>query len=190
MTEFKAALDGFLRGEQSFEGLLVAFRHTINRSPSTADKQMALLENAYRTGRFPPQLYELFKRQSEELLGGRTKVVGTHEKQTMPVPESAQRIHPEVRQDRQQEEHTRIAKGRRRGSDAPTRIVPDRRAARTPGRPVDNPHATAAQAIISPRVGVGHTLKNRFVLEEIIGRGGMGVVYKAIDLGYQSQATS
>ncbi|MGZ3253423.1 MAG: serine/threonine-protein kinase, partial [Burkholderiaceae bacterium] len=58
--------------------------------------------------------------------------------------------------------------------DAPTNIAPH-----------EPPAASPSTAAVDRMKGVGDTLNGRFVLEECIGFGGMGTVYKALDLRKQ-----
>ncbi|MDN5862442.1 MAG: protein kinase, partial [Salinisphaera sp.] len=80
-------------------------------------------------------------------------------------------------------------------ADAPTRVdprpsegsaqaAPTRVAAATSGRAThsDWSHPERWEQKQSGPVGVGTVLKDRFVLEELVGRGGMGSVYRARDM--------
>jgi serine/threonine protein kinase len=73
---------------------------------------------------------------------------------------------------------------RRGGKDSDTLVHNDPRAHETtateerPSEPEDEPFGPAPERM----KGVGDTLNGRFVLEECIGFGGMGTVYKALDL--------
>ena len=94
---------------------------------------------------------------------------------------------------------TRIADSR---ADDKTRVVVDKTTIATPtstpsdqtrikpsqsnnSQPSTSPHSTmgtqTTSRAISHEPQVGDTLKDRFVLEKVIGRGGMGVVFKALD---------
>lgn len=54
--------------------------------------------------------------------------------------------------------------------------------AETLKKDASDPDTTTLSAYESIELGVGDCLKDRFILEEEIGRGGMGVVFKALDL--------
>ncbi len=72
----------------------------------------------------------------------------------------------------------------RRGDTAPYGTTRDLRT--TPGRdlgttPGQRPSSAIEDRVPSAPVGVGHVLRDRYVLEKRLGSGGMGTVFKALD---------
>ncbi|WP_019142895.1 serine/threonine protein kinase [Noviherbaspirillum massiliense] len=72
-------------------------------------------------------------------------------------------------------------KAKQDASDDATRVQPQP-AYRADPQPASPVHAEARQPEPDRMKGIGDTLNGRFVLEECIGFGGMGTVYKALDL--------
>jgi eukaryotic-like serine/threonine-protein kinase len=90
-----------------------------------------------------------------------------------PLPHA---IYTEVLQriERRQDSTTAIG-DETRIQESPSATPPDARLASAPGEPEHGDHGDHVK-------GIGDTLNNRFVLEECLGVGGMGTVYKALDL--------
>ncbi|CAB3763034.1 serine/threonine protein kinase [Paraburkholderia humisilvae] len=93
-------------------------------------------------------------------------------------------LHAEVRRRIEQLPVSNLAGG---GEETRVQTPPVQTGAAAPPAPPSSPSgtigATLAQGATSDQVkGTGDTLNNRFVLEECLGVGGMGTVYKALDL--------
>jgi serine/threonine protein kinase len=160
MDEFRAALDDFFTGRMDLDRLLGRLDAQLLLHPNSQTELVALLDELQRSNRIPAQIVTSLRARlaqytepAEDAAGGETR----------------------IRAD--------LGTGRPAPiSDQATRIV---------GTPVPSPSRVAqTQASSAPPLSSGRTsrplvgdiLNGRFVLEDEIGRGGMGVVYLAKDL--------
>ncbi len=195
MDDFKSALDEFLAGRLDFPGLERALNAALKNDPAAVPEITQLIENTYRAGRLPPQLHGLLRGRfgqpgaSVAGDGDRTRVsmpqqpgqTGAAEKtqiRTPPVP-------PADGLD-QTGTHTAPPTGPPiPGVTRPGPTTGNGHTARTGGTTGADSGWTD-MAHVADQSGetlkVGSVLKGRFVFEELIGRGGMGDVYKARDL--------
>jgi non-specific serine/threonine protein kinase len=159
MKDFTATLADFRTGRCEFADVETAFSGVLKSSPALVQAALAELEQDYRVGRLPHQLYQALK--------GRAAT-------------TAAEGNPEA---------TRLAARAplEPADDGRTRLRP--KPAATPSAPStpttgsrDAYWSGAADAPDAPDVAPGFVLKGRFVLEQEVGRGGMGVVFRARDL--------
>ncbi len=160
MDEFRAALDDFFTGQLDLEGLLGRLDAQLLLYPESQAALAVLLDELQRSNRVPTQIVaslrarlDQYAQPAQDAAGGETRIRSDLKTDhPAPLPDEA----------------TRIAE-----TPAPSPSP----AAKTWAAPAPH-HASgrAAQPL------VGDTLNGRFVLEDEIGRGGMGVVYLAKDL--------
>ncbi|MEJ2643701.1 MAG: serine/threonine-protein kinase, partial [Gammaproteobacteria bacterium] len=184
MTEqFREALDAFLRGDLPQAELDAELQTVLARQPEAAPELLALVQARYQSGHMSAEVFAALGEKlggkpaaNSDSLDDRTRL------QAQPSDGTA-------------DDRTRVA-GAGPG-EAATVVTPYREegdgpatGSTSPSGPTGGTGSTGASwgdpALWAdgpsepPQAGM--TRKNRFVLESVIGRGGMGVVFKARDL--------
>lgn len=167
MTPFDSALKAFQHSQIRFEDLLQIAKQTALGSDETLSSARQLLEAEHLAGNIPVQVYAAIEAE----LSDKTRITPSVPQTATVIPDlpktddstRVQAIMPEA------ENATRVQTG------------PDT------GRPITATNTASLLNGLSdapPRqeLTVGSTLKNRFVLEQLLGVGGMGMVFKATDL--------
>ena len=154
MNSFDTALKAFQQSQIRFEDLLQAARQTAIGPDAVVSAAKQLLESEYRAGKVPVQVYTAL--QSE--LNDKTQIASAapQTNATKPV---------------QQEEADDATKVQATPTTRPTTTM-------------NTESLLNGLKDVQPQqeLTVGSTLKNRFVLEQLLGVGGMGMVFKATDL--------
>lgn len=160
MSVFDTALTAFQQSRIAYEELMAVANSLSSQPSDVIEAARQLLDAEYRAGKLSAEVY--FALQSA--LGDETRLVG---QQDQPTPVFAVVS---------AEDATRIA-------PAPAEVKLD------VGSVTQIPTLTTESLLngLDPtqpcvELAVGNTLKNRFVLEELLGVGGMGMVFKATDL--------
>ena len=153
MADFKEALEGFFNGRIDFKGLQERLDRELTKNPAQAPEIARLLEDLLRSDRLPAQAYLSLKERIGQSHFAASDEIHAHG----PVPSG----------DSADDQRTRLAPG----TGHPSMAAP---------AGFDRPQPPEMAGPRMPEVGT--ILKGRFVLEEEIGRGGMGAVYKARDL--------
>lgn len=195
MERFLEALDAYARGEISQEELAAAARSVLAQQPGAAPDLLGLLQARHGIGQVPDVvLAALRETMSGHMASDRGVTDDRTRMRSSPADPSA-------------EDRTRLA-GRppegdatvvaaRRDSDGAAPAGTSGSVSRPATAPPPDDAATTASTAATgstwgdpaqwaegpseaPRPGM--TIKQRFVLESVVGRGGMGVVFKARDL--------
>lgn len=184
-------IERFCRGDTPFEVLRVRIARDVDEDAGAeaayAEAAVALL----RRGRLTPQRYLALRSALEKLARGIDTLESLSAGSAEPAepPAEPQDDDATVALVGEEDEPTVYGRARPAAGDAPddgrdpgdeTTVLlgaaPSR--PRRRGRPQPAPDAPV-------RVAAGAVLKQRFVLEDMIGKGGMGVVYRALDLRKQ-----
>jgi serine/threonine protein kinase len=195
---FKAAFQEFFTGSLSLAELQSALVAELQLQPDSAVNSLRLIENAYGNGILPVQIYGKLKRivssspspdDPQARPNGRQ---GSHDPESWPaynrgksaplIPRGI-RIEPRFEQYRESDRTSEA-------SQPEYEISADHRMPKTDPGYAENtggsfPHAawTGAEAQHETKsLNVGDTVDGQFILEKVIGRGGMGVVYMARDI--------
>ncbi|SMG55322.1 serine/threonine protein kinase [Paraburkholderia susongensis] len=136
--------------------------HDFQNGELSRDEFVARLDSTLATGQSDPaQLLEM---------------LGAAHRQT-PLPDD---LYLEVRRRIEQLRVSNVAAGGEETGIQTTVEMPSLRSASADGAGASG--ASGNSSAHDPIKGIGDTLNNRFVLEECLGVGGMGTVYKALDL--------
>jgi serine/threonine protein kinase len=155
MNAFDQALKAFQQAQIDFDALLRIARQTAQSSVSTVDAARQLLELEYQAGRLSAAFYQALDTEFSD-------------KTQIAVPPLAA-ASPQTKQTSRNDDATLV--------DAPRTLV------QTPTL-MDTESLLKGLNESQPyqELNVGSTLKNRFVLQQLLGVGGMGMVFKATDL--------
>ncbi|MGZ4960287.1 MAG: serine/threonine-protein kinase [Methylomonas sp.] len=172
MSSFDTALKAFQQSQLSFNELLAVAKKTGSESTSTVDAARLSLEHENSSGNLPAQVYFALSAalNDETRLSDRDQQTAIQTSAT--IADDATRV-------------LTIGTG-----SAPTQIAsPTATSTLTPTTPPTasllNTESLTRDGGQSPAHGdlsVGSTLKNRFILQQLLGVGGMGMVFKATDL--------
>ena len=155
MNSFDQALKAFQNAQIDFEALLQIARQTGQSATAIADEARKRLETEYQAGRLSSQIYLALDKELSD-------------KTQLATPPDATVLNPPKP----------IA-----GKNDATRVEAPRSTQQTPTL-LDTESLLQGLQESHPyqELTVGSTLKNRFVLEKLLGVGGMGMVFKATDL--------
>ncbi len=211
MTDtFADIFSSFIDGHSKFDELQAALWRSLADDAASRDQIARLIENGFREGRLPFQVYFALKDALENVPGSMAPARAGDDAtriSSKAVPDETQlRRPPAATRIRRAADETRIRPASAETRDRPaTGRPPATTTGATVTAPPDRPSTTgSAAATGSPdsrtgstdvrwsdpqswpqeardTLGIGAVLKNRFVLEEELGRGGMGRVYKALD---------
>jgi len=171
-TDFTALLKAVQHGEMPRDAVLAALRSEIERSPEAATSLRKAVDDLYGRNEIHFEIYLLVR---DTLSGGssmrRTAPPPAPAAATSPPPDNATRLRDSPRDDRTLLRVTAPAPG--------AVPLPSRPATATPTAPSLPETATS---VIEQPLEPGSIINNRFVLEQRVGEGGMGVVFKARDI--------
>lgn len=155
MNSFDQALKAFQQAQIDFDALLQIARQTGQSSTSTVDAARRVLETEYQAGRLSRQLYQTLDTE----LSDKTQIANP------------------------QQSATTIPSVQTTANDDATLVEAPRTIVQTPTL-MDTESLLNGLNESQPyqELTVGSTLKNRFVLQQLLGVGGMGMVFKATDL--------
>lgn len=158
MNSFDQALKAFQQAQIEFDALLLFTRQTALSSAATVDTARQLLETEFRAGRLSAQTFHALDSE----LSDKTQIAAA------PQPAAITQTH-QINQSA--------------GNDDATRVETPRTLLQT-ATLMDTESLLQGLNESQPyrELTVGGTLKNRFVLEQLLGVGGMGMVFKATDL--------
>ena len=185
MANFKAALKALGTGKLKHESLSKQLDSVLNASPKFASKMLSDLDEAYNQKKLNDNQYSVLKDQIIKFKQAQTSAVKSSSpsrKQKKTSTEST--ISPETQKIDDNSLDTTIIAGEEK-----TVIGGEEKAKKT----ATQSNTTKTTATISPNTttsskedegnfGPGSIIKQRFKLEKVLGIGGMGKVYKALDL--------
>ena len=191
MSQFRAALASYVDGQTDLPALQGNLKSDLSRQPALAPVLSALIESTYRDGRINgPTYLDLI-----EIVRATTPPV-------IPVTRAAP-IDPHAEETRFRPLDADDEATRMRPDPEPARSAPalDDDAATQLAPPDDRPRSAPSNVATGPSTPIGSdwgpsratggadrplrpgdVIKERFVLEDIIGKGGMGIVFRVRDL--------
>ena len=206
MADFKTALEALAKGELKLESLSKQLDILLKKSPQFANKMLVHLDEIYEKKNLDDKAYAHLKRQINEFrrthaseteggveAGGADSTVFSQDsivENKTPGTESENKPSPDstvVMSDEEKAVNTGTSPGATSGIDFDISM---------PGTDTSTPSITSATGPAGtewndPSVpvgdltggyGEGSVIKQRFKLEKVLGIGGMGKVYKALDL--------
>ncbi|MGF6643883.1 putative Ser/Thr protein kinase [Paraburkholderia sp. GAS82] len=160
MANLAHAISEFQNGELSQDDFIAQLDSTLTKDSVGSARLLEILGEAHTHMPLPPEVYAEVQRRIERL-SGTNLTLGGGETRVQTTPRYSASLAGSPAQ-------SASGAGQSRQSVQPGQA----------GAPSDAQPATSSEAV----KGVGDTLNNRFVLEECLGVGGMGTVYKALDL--------
>ncbi len=180
MADFKAALKALARGELKFDKVLSNLERMLRKKPGTADQLLSQLQEAYREGLVEAKTYVRLKDEIDLLSGRDTGLASADATQF--ADDSTEILSEEERQ-KIAEEAREMAAGKKGTEVSPVDLeLSSPTGTSWPSGPTTAAPTAGAGGPAPQTIGPGTVLKERFRLDEVLGVGGMGTVYKGVDL--------
>ena len=211
MTDFRKALDAYAEGKLELSGVERELNLGLARQPHLAAAHGALVEALYRSGRIAGSTYLTLTQAIRAFQQSQPQVTvqvvptaapvagGAQDKTQFRAPGPASQATAGGADAAGEDAEKTQFRAPRAPSSAPPPVIPapastDSSVPPDPRVPTDSRIPTGSRPTNSNwsdlgrfvaegvRLGSGSVVKERFVLEEELGRGGMGIVFKARDL--------
>ncbi|QPK63466.1 serine/threonine protein kinase [Methylomonas sp. LL1] len=166
MNAFDTALKAFQQSQIPFDELARVARQTGLAPEAMSNAARQLLEAEYRAGRIPPQVYSALEGE----LSDKTQISQPFDSATV-LPPSAN-----------QDDATRIQPAASNPSPALAQTLTPTSSPTSPPMNTESLLKGLREQHPHRELTVGSILKNRFELQQLLGVGGMGMVFKATDL--------
>lgn len=193
MADFRTALQALQGGDMSLDDISRQLDALLNRSPRFAHRVLGQLEEAYTANEVDTAHYTYLKRQINEFR--RTHASETEDGTVAPDATVFARddlpVKPIVIDESEEETETPSFQARKAAEEASMEFnVSDMPDASEPSSLPDSSLPTGDSwtppgGVTTPELsdlGPGSVIKERFILDEVLGSGGMGKVYKGRDL--------
>ncbi|HEY6644275.1 protein kinase domain-containing protein [Povalibacter sp.] len=177
MSQFRPALESFFQGQTDLPALQGELRADLSREPTLAPVFSSLIETSYREGKINGPAYLDLMDIVRATTPPAIPAAAENDAETRYRP--ADQVVPPSGDD----EATRYRPAPQAlGDDEATKLapaVPPRTAPSTGSNSWNDLRATGGQ---SRPLRPGDTIKERFILEDVIGKGGMGIVFRVRDV--------
>ncbi|HYD96154.1 MAG TPA: protein kinase [Noviherbaspirillum sp.] len=162
MPSLANAIRMYQRGGVSHNEFFAQVDRALSADRVEPTQLLEILDDEQTRGHLPPEVYAELQRRVERVVEATTRSFGSDPTRMQPgmQPGMHQHTHPSMRPSMQPQPGRRVV----------------------PPSAVDTGSPAGTTDGLERIKGVGDTLNNRFVLEECVGFGGMGTVYRALDL--------